>query len=248
MKLKFIRWSPCAWFFCCATVFHLSACVSGPGGFEGSTGTALLSLKLKDLHGGLVQSADGFDLQLDTFALAFSQITLGGDSVTENFAAEFCDEEATGVVAMESVPGGAYDSLSLELAPGEGLGGPSLLKGSAVDGEVTSSLNGNSVLILANASSPDGKQHCNLRVELQGGGSIAVGNEDENTVTVTPLEDVAIPVEVDAQSLFANVHLSGLCVGGAELLISPSQNPEQAQAILGNILGGSAFQLQSSGD
>ena len=75
----------------------LNACATGSGTTEGSTGTACLSLQLKELVAGeSYETQNGFVLEFTTFSMAFSQITVGSFGTVESFTADFADELISG--------------------------------------------------------------------------------------------------------------------------------------------------------
>lgn len=234
------------------TMIFLSACAAGPGSSSNETGAAALSLQLPELSPGLsFQTSDGFRLDFTTFALSFSAITMGSDAAEEPFAADFFDEEVVDIIEIEDVPPDEYEEVTLTLAIAGGLSGPSVqkflqVKNGASGDDVTSSLNGLSALIIAEAVSENGDESCTLRFELQNEGLVTVGNEEGNHVEVTAGEEAEILVAVDPAELFGNVAVAPLCAGGAVVTISGVDNPELAETVADNLLSGPAFQLEST--
>lgn len=243
-KLSFVLW--CAF---CAVV--LNACDSNvvPDGSESAdtgVGSAALSLQLEELPAGeRYVSADGVLLDFSAFAMAFSKITLGSEELTADFTADFSDEEVVDVVALENVPPGEYGELGLTLGTASDLSGTAVLaiKSAATGGEVTSSLNGLSVLIVAEGI--NGGATCTIRVELTGDQTLDVAFEDAD-VDVTAGEEAEVLVIVDPNRIFGTVSLAPLCTGGADVLISADSNASQASALLDNFVSNEALELGST--
>jgi hypothetical protein len=244
-KIYFTLWCAfCAWL--------LNGCDSnvssgGSGDLSSETGSAALSLQLEELSAGENYiSGDGVLLNFSTFAMAFSKITLGSEELSADFTADFFDEEVIDVIELEEVPTGEYDAVTLTLGTASGLSGAAVLtvKNAAVGSDVTSSLNGNSILVVGEGI--NGGATCNLRVELVSDGMIPAANDAGNQVEVKSGEEAEVVVVVDPDRLFEDVALAPLCADGADVTISSDSNPSHAAAILDNLLSNEVVELGSA--
>lgn len=221
----------------------------GGGGGGGAEGSAALSLQLEELSAGEnYVSADGVLLDFSVFAMAFSKVSMGAESVEEAFTADFFDEEVTEVIEVDSVPAGDYEDIELQLGTASGLSGSAALvvrsKEAAVGPEVTESLNGKSVLIVGQGVK--GGSTCDFRIELVSDGVIDVHGHDGAHVEVKAGEEAEILAVVNPNALFNGVILGTLCTDGANVTISSSSNPSFANAILDNLLNNDAVELGST--
>lgn len=219
----------------CAWVLHGCDSNTNAGG-SGGAGSAALSLQLEELPAGEnYVSGDGVLLNFSAFALAFSKITLAGEEVVEDFAADFFDEEVIDAVVLEDVPAGEYEGVELTLGTASGLSGAVALaaqitKTAAVGGEVTSSLNDHSVLIVGQGI--NGGATCNLRIELVSDAVLDVHGHEDVHVDVASGEEAEILTVVSPNILFEGISLAPLCTDGAEVAISASSNASLGAAIL----------------
>lgn len=214
--MKFLKLSVFIFLLVCL----LNACATGAGTSEGSTGTAGLSMQLKELSAGeSYRTQDGYALEFTTFALAFSKITLESFTTSEAFTADFADEEVTDVVEVEDIPAGEYDEVTLTLG------------------------NIGAVLIIAEATS--GSDTCTVRVELTSDETITVNPADTN-VDVTAGEEAELLVEVDPNQIFGTIDLPDTCTGGTTVTISASQSVSLSESVMDNLIGSEAFSLGST--
>ncbi len=235
---------------CTCTCAAMMSCASGQGGTGNttnntSTGTAALSLQLEEGATGLSQN--NYQLDFTTFALAFSKITLGDQEVTESFTADFFDEEITDVIEMEDVPTGEYNTATLTLGTASGLSGAAALvahnlQAATVGSDVTSSLNGLSVLIIADAQ--NGADTCTLRVELVSDATITVGNDAAADIDVGANEETEVLVAVDPDAIFGTITVPATCSGDATVTISATENAALGTTLLSNLK--TAFELEST--
>ena len=222
------------------------ACASGAGGTsEGSTGAAALSLQVEE--GATAQSADGFTITLDTLAMAFSSITMGGLISSEDFFVDFATEEEFDIIEVEDLSPGEYEEMSLTLGTGSSLGGSTAFLKSAQGTEVTSTLNDQSIVIVGQAT--NGGDSCQLNISLLADGeTITVGNPDDAHVEVETEEEAEALVILEPEELFTSLNLAGLgCTGDAEITLETGgTNSAEADAVLSALVG--AFILSEVGE
>lgn len=227
------------------TMLWLSSCASGPGQASDEAGAAGLSLQLAGLEDGTVYvSNDGYVLEFRHFAMAFSSMRVGDESVVENFSADFFDEEVVDIVELEDIPPGEYDSVELVMGAAGSGGNVRFLRARQLKNAETTpgALDGNSVYLEAEASK--GGDNCVLQVALQVDGETMNVDSDGNDIDIVAGEETEILVEVDPNQVFSGIDLAGLCTGGATVTISSQEDDSLAQQIGENLAG--AFTLGST--
>ncbi len=193
--------------FSISLVLLQSGCANTAGTAAGSTGTASLSIELSEPNGSHFQSLDGYDLDISRFELNFTRFAIGAYSVTEDFTAECAGDEASDIITIEDLPGGAeFSDIQLSL---------------------------DSVTITATAVS--GGNECLLEIQLTDDIILAVGTE-ENLFQAVANEESELLIEIDPNALFSVLDVPSACTGGNTISISSTSNVAAANTLASQFL------------
>lgn len=205
-------------------------CNSTPGTRAGSTGTVSLSLEMEAPAGGAdhYTSQNGYEITLQTLAMSFSQISMGGEELETDFSASFADEEQVDVVEVEDVPAGDYDTVELTLHPSE---------------DATSPLPEKSVLMIGTATS--GSNTCTLRVEIVSSSEITIDLGD-TPFDMSANSEEELLVVFDPAQVFSTIDIPAACTGDATVTISATSHADLATTILGQIRTGDVLSVEST--